>query len=429
MASIKGIILIIAGSIMLSAIPVHAERLLEKREGFETSIVKEVKGKNKLDMPPHNHLFKLVQYNTELGKMDAYITKPSAAQEAKKSPAIIWITGGHPQGGANLDYVNGGNYTNNQTANTFFKRGIITLYPTFRGTFGNLGIREEFYGEVNDTIAALKYLQQQSHIDPNHIYLGGHSTGATLALLVAASTDEFAGVIALGPQDDVKNHGGERLFDTSNPVEFEMRAPINHLASIKTPTFVIEGEYGASKALNRMSQRSTNPAVRFWEVPNADHFDVIQSTSELFANTILKAAKKQSAEPEFGQEQVDNSYVMLMQKMRRANASQQLARAAANGVDINKQQELVYSFYSEYQDSIEALSKALKKAKFMNLKTENLKNGDGKEFIRLVAMRKQQPSNLDQLITDQALIDHLHKQWYFGYDDWFIKTGKAANNK
>lgn len=409
--------------LILLIVPAYAETLLEKRDGFKTSIVKEVQETETLTTPPDDHLFELVKYDTELGKMAAYMTKPPKAEKNKKFPAIIWITGGHPQGGAEPDYVDGNNYKNNQTADMFFKRGIITFYPTFRGTFGNPGIREEFYGEVNDILAALKFLQQQSHIDRKHIYLGGHSTGATLALLVAAATDEFAGIISLGPQDDVKNHGGGgRLFDINNPIEFALRAPINHLDSVKSPTFIIEGEHGVSGALNRMSQRSKNPVVHFWEIPNADHFDVIQSTSELFADAIIRASQSQSKQINFNREQVENGYTALTRNMMQAYTLQHLAQAAANGTDINKRQKLTHYFYSPSQESIDGINKVLEAEKFTDIKTENVKNNRGEAFILLTATRQQQPSDLEQLFADQAMVERLEKRWSFDYQNWYIKV-------
>ena len=40
-------------------------------------------------------------------------------------------------------------------------------------------------GEVDDVLAAARFLATQPYVDTNRIYLGGHSTGGTLALLVS----------------------------------------------------------------------------------------------------------------------------------------------------------------------------------------------------------------------------------------------------
>ena len=66
-------------------------------------------------------------------------------------------------------------------------------------------------------MAAADYLVRDSSVDPKRFYLGGHSTGGTLALLVAECTDRFRGVFSFGPVSDVSGYDPQYLpFDTSN---------------------------------------------------------------------------------------------------------------------------------------------------------------------------------------------------------------------
>ena len=72
---------------------------------------------------------------------------------------------------------------------------------------------------------AADFLARQGYVDPRRIYLGGHSTGGTLVMLVAESTDRFRATFAFGPVDDVRGYSEEFLpFDTSDPKEFELRS-------------------------------------------------------------------------------------------------------------------------------------------------------------------------------------------------------------
>lgn len=407
------------GTFLLSGAALSSETLLDKRANFKTSLVKQISESDALEEPAPDHPFKLIEYSTDIGEMSAYVSTPQSDKTIL--PAIIWITGGHPQGGASPGFIEGGPYKNNQTANMFYQRGVVTMYPTFRGTYGNPGVREEFYGEVNDVLSALKYLQNRKGIDKERIYLGGHSTGATLALLAAAASGEFAGVLALGPQDDVVNHGGTRVFDTENPEEFKLRAPKHHLASIKSPTYIIEGEYGA-EGLKHMREMSKNSMIEFWEIKGADHFDVIQSTSELYADAITLSANTQSDGFSFSNKEVVAAYQSLTSNMMRATALQHLARASANGVDINVKQDLVHYFYSEYQGAIDGLSKELKAAKFTAVKSETVASEEGGEVIVLTAQRRQKPSDLEQLFSDQALFERIEKHWNFDYRNWYPKN-------
>ena len=171
---------------------VFAQSLLEAREGFKTKIIKEVREAEYPLDPPKGTVSK-IQYQTELGPMSAYISaKPEGNQ---KLPAIIWITGGFPAGGIGEYAWEPSSKSNDQSAKVYREKGIVMMYPSFRGADGNIGLQEGFYGEVNDVLSALEYIKKLDYVDNDNIYLGGHSTGGTLALLVAQATDEFKAVI------------------------------------------------------------------------------------------------------------------------------------------------------------------------------------------------------------------------------------------
>jgi acetyl esterase/lipase len=179
---------------------------------------------------------------------------------------------------------------NDQSASAFRKAGIVMMYPSLRGGNENPGHREGFFGEVDDVIAAGNYLAKQDGIDPDRIYLGGHSTGGTLVLLAAASTDRFRAVFSLGPAADVEGYGAANLpFDLSDGKEFELRAPKKWLSSIRCPAFVFEGTEPPSNvaSLREMARTSRNPLVHFQPVEGASHFSVIAPLTRLIASKVL----------------------------------------------------------------------------------------------------------------------------------------------
>lgn len=55
----------------------------------------------------------------------------------------------------------------------------MMMFPSQRGGNDNPGKREGFLGEADDILAATDHLEKLPHVDPDQIYLGGHSTGGT----------------------------------------------------------------------------------------------------------------------------------------------------------------------------------------------------------------------------------------------------------
>ncbi len=263
--------------------------LAEARREFKTKLVQETSSGVPLPEPPDG-LFRIVQFDAPLGKMSAYLT-PNPG-DARRHPAIIWITGG------DCNTISQGMWDdappeNDQTARAFREAGIAMMLPTLRGGNDNPGFREAFYGEVDDIVAAADYLATQEFVDSERIFLGGHSSGGTLVLLTAAASDRFRATFSLGPTNDIRNYPssfGFHLFDTSDPREFELRAPGRWLHSMKRPVFIFEGtaEPAFIDALNAMAQNARNPLVHFHPVKGFNHYNIFLPVTRLIARKILR---------------------------------------------------------------------------------------------------------------------------------------------
>ncbi len=183
--------------------PDKAVSLLDARRAYKTKLIRNEAMKIPVQEPPSN-LFKIVHYHSPAGSMAAYLT-PSP-HDGKKHPAIIWIVGGFSNSIGATAWREA-SPANDQSASAFRKAGIAMMYPSLRGGNDNPGFKEAFFGEVDDVLAAADYLAKQDFVDPQRIYLGGHSTGGTLVLLAAASSDRFRAVFSFGPTDDVGGYG------------------------------------------------------------------------------------------------------------------------------------------------------------------------------------------------------------------------------
>jgi dipeptidyl aminopeptidase/acylaminoacyl peptidase len=262
----------------------ESRSLLEAKRDFKTKLLREERDDDPLEQPP-TELFRVVHYDAPVGKLAAYVSNPPS--DGKKHPAIIWIFGGFSNGIGATAWEEA-RADNDQSASAFREAGIVTMYPALRGGSGNPGFQEGFLGEVDDVLAAREYLAKQDFVDPERIYLGGHSTGGTLVLLAAACSKDFRAVFSFGPVEDPRGYGQADLpYDVRNHAEAELRAPIAWLHSIGSPVFVLEGDRkGNAPSLLLMKLKCSNPLVRFHVIRGGTHFNILQPYTRLVAQKI-----------------------------------------------------------------------------------------------------------------------------------------------
>lgn len=241
---------------------------------------------------PPGELFERVRYPGPLGNYWAYVSPPDSDLVAKQ-PLVIWRAGGFGGGIGSIAWSEP-DAANDQSGRQYRHAGVAMMYPSVRGAHDNPGGFEGFFGEIDDLRAAVEYARGLEHIDPERIYLAGHSTGGTQVMLAAALLPEgmVRGVIALGPVALISEYGADGMpFDTSNRDEIAMRSPLVWLRSIKTPTYVFEGAAGNIESLEGMKQRNANPHVQFFSIASHDHFSVIAPLNELIARRIMEAGE------------------------------------------------------------------------------------------------------------------------------------------
>lgn len=266
-----------------------AETLAEARSKFTTKLLLQHSAGEPLPDPPPELLQK-IEFDAPLGKLAAYLTPDP--MDGKKHPAIIWITGGDCS--TIGDVWSESPASNDQSARQYREAGILMMYPTQRGGNENPGFHEAFYGEIDDVLAAAEHLSKQSYVDPQRIYLGGHSSGGTTVLLAAECSPRFRAVFSLGPSHDLREFPPQydpifKTFDFANEKEYELRNPALWLHSIKSPVFVFAGTTndGALPSLHVMRAKSKNEKIQFFEVAGADHFNICAPTNQLIAQKIL----------------------------------------------------------------------------------------------------------------------------------------------
>lgn len=259
--------------------------LLTARSELKTKLVDRGGDHQSIEAPPKG-VFELVKYPSAPGMLGAYLTPDP--KDGKKHPAIIWITGGDCNSIG--DVWSPAEPANDQTAAVYRQKGIVMMFPSLRGGNKNPGKKEGFFGEVDDILAAADHLAKLPYVDPARIYLGGHSTGGTMVLMVAECSDRFRAIFSFGPADQVEGYPDEYLpYNSRNASENKVRSPGNWLELIKSPTFVFEGSVdGNIDALHNMKRSSTNPLLMLYVVTGKNHFSTLAPTNQLIAEKILK---------------------------------------------------------------------------------------------------------------------------------------------
>ena len=259
--------------------------LPQRRREHPTKLVKAVHRTDPIPTPPEGVL-EIVRYPAPLGMNAAYITPAKGADH--KRPGMVWVGGGF-NWGIDDSAWKAAPRDNDQSARAFREAGIVLMLPALRGASWNPGQFEGFFGEVDDVLAAADFLSKRPDVDPHRIYLGGHSTGATLALLTAESSSRFREVFAFGPVANVLRYGQQwGPFDMSDKFEVGLRSPLVFISEIVTPTIIMEGlDQGNAGSIETMRGKLGQAPVELVFAHGADHFSLLGPASEVVAKKIV----------------------------------------------------------------------------------------------------------------------------------------------
>jgi dipeptidyl aminopeptidase/acylaminoacyl peptidase len=138
-------------------------------------------------------------------------------------------------------------------------------------------------GLVNARTALDYALSRVNKIDPERVYAAGHSSAATLALLVAEHDPRVKACVAYAPVTDVPARLGPRNIDQiSRQVpgfkEFvERSSPRTHMAKLQCPVFLFHAKNDRTVPVAESVRfandlKKTNPKVKLVEPPTGDHY-------------------------------------------------------------------------------------------------------------------------------------------------------------
>ena len=133
--------------------------------------------------------------------------------------------------------------------------------------------------------SAIDYaLAKVPQVDPKDLYTTGHSSAATLSLLVAEYDPRIAACIAYAPVCDVPKHLGDKFLTAIDAVipgyrDFmTLSSPNSHSEKLRCPLFLFHADDDSVVKTEDVDAfaallKQTNSNVTYTKVPNGDHYE------------------------------------------------------------------------------------------------------------------------------------------------------------
>lgn len=223
-------------------VSVRREDYAVARAAFRTRLIREGGSPQGIPMPDTPEGVEQIAFPSGTLRLRAWIGMP--ARTSGPPPVVIFLHGGFAFGEEDFDM-----------AAPYRAAGFAVVAPMLRGENGQPGTFSLFYDEVDDVLALARYLRRRPDVDGRRIYLAGHSTGGTIALLAAMTDRRFRAVASFSASPDqvlFVRHGirpGDIPFDVGDGRELEMRSPLAFAASLKAPARLF---YGSEEGFFRL---------------------------------------------------------------------------------------------------------------------------------------------------------------------------------
>jgi dipeptidyl aminopeptidase/acylaminoacyl peptidase len=180
---------------------------------------------------------KEVTYESDGLQLKAWMSDIPA--DGKVHPAVVFCHGGFWFSNEDWGFLK-----------PFLDAGFVVMAPRVRAENGNPGDFEYYYGEVDDVIAAGRFLSQQKGVDQRRIFVSGHSAGGDLAALAVMAPNPFALSAPIGAAIDMRmlvklqdeRHKQLIVFNAADLHEVEARSAMLFTASLRAPIVLIYGD-------------------------------------------------------------------------------------------------------------------------------------------------------------------------------------------
>jgi dipeptidyl aminopeptidase/acylaminoacyl peptidase len=210
---------------------------------------------------------KEVEYTSGDLKLKGWLS--ANANDDKKRPAVVFLHGGWA--------FDAGDW---KDAEPFAKAGFVLFMPMLRGENGNPGTYESFFGEVDDAIAAGRFVSSLPNVDERNIFVTGHSVGAVLSCLVTMLPSPYKAAAALDGYVDMASWAAispdaHVPYDRNSREEILVRNPMAFVGSIRCPLRLYAGD--AAREVNAPLAAKAKQAGKDCElvVVRGDHHGMV----------------------------------------------------------------------------------------------------------------------------------------------------------
>lgn len=183
-------------------------------------------------------------------RIQGWVQHPPDFDKSKTYPFVLQIHGGPHSAYGNV-FTHEFHY--------LAAKGYVVLYPNPRGSsnygqeFGNI-IQYRYPGDdYKDLMAGVDMMTKRSYIDSKRMGVIGGSGGGLLTNWTITQTDRFAAAVSLRSIADWSGFWYTADFTQftpswfrkapwEDPADFVARSPITHVAKVKTPLMLIDGD-------------------------------------------------------------------------------------------------------------------------------------------------------------------------------------------
>jgi len=205
------------------------EDYITARKGFRTKLTRVGPSPEPSEMPPPLGVPGALPFTYPSGGLQLLAwVNPEVKTAGPRRPAVMFLHGGFAFSPSHWEY-----------ARPFLRAGFHVLIPGLRGENGQSGAYSLLYDEVDDCLACAEHLSRAPSVDPAKIFLCGHGTGGTLALLSSLASDQFRACAAFSPWPSIRTYlqGREQdaPFDPRAEGELRMRSPLYYAQHFRCP--------------------------------------------------------------------------------------------------------------------------------------------------------------------------------------------------